>query len=225
MSRRVRRRGPRGVSLGTCRFTTGSSGCTGPATPQLVGVALEDDVAVAQHDELGFVDLPVVGADGARMSPVLAHGRVRRDVERVAQLVRDDDGADAFEVAQLDDLGVDGHRGDRVEPGRRLVVEQDLAAWPSSRARSRRAAADRPTAPRASCRCARPARRSPAPPRPGGPRPRAACRSPRTACSRRSRARSASRTARLPGTPCRDRPAPASSRLRSARRRARRSPR
>ena len=35
--------------------------------------------------------------------------------------------------------------------------------------------------------------------RPGGPRLRAACRSLRTACSRRSRGRSANRTARLPG--------------------------
>ena len=50
---------------------------------------------------------------------------VLRHVERVAQLVRDHDGADALQVPQLDDLVVDGHRRNRVEPGRRLVVEQN----------------------------------------------------------------------------------------------------
>jgi hypothetical protein len=47
------------------------------------------------------------------------------DEEGVAQLVRDQDRADPFEIAQLDDLLVDGQRGDRIEAGGRLVVEQD----------------------------------------------------------------------------------------------------
>ena len=50
------------------------------------------------------------------------------DVKRVAQLVRDHDRADALEIAQLDDLVVHGGRRDRIEPGRRLVVQQDAAA-------------------------------------------------------------------------------------------------
>ena len=87
-----------------------------------------------------------------------------RDVERVAQLVRHDDRADVLEIAQLDDLVVDRRRRDRIEAGRRLVVEQDLAAWTPSRARSPRGGAARPTAPTASCRCARRGRRSRAPP-------------------------------------------------------------
>ncbi len=51
--------------------------------------------------------------------------RVLGDVEGVAQLVGDDDRADTFEVAQLDDFLVHGDRRDRIEAGRRLVVEQD----------------------------------------------------------------------------------------------------
>ena len=44
------------------------------------------------------------------ISPPWRGGRVLGDEERVAQLVRDDDRADAFEIAQLDDLLVDRQR-------------------------------------------------------------------------------------------------------------------
>ena len=115
------------------------------------------------------------------------HGLVRRDVERVAQLVRDDDRAHVLQVAQLDDLLVHGDGRDRIEAGRRLVVEQDAAAWPPSRARSPRGAAGRPTAPTASrsMNSRRPTKPSTSSTR--ASTCRAACRSPRTACSRRSR--------------------------------------
>ena len=48
-----------------------------------------------------------------------------RDEEGVAQLVRDEHRAHALEIAQLDDLLVHRQRRNRVEPGRRLVVEED----------------------------------------------------------------------------------------------------
>ena len=57
-----------------------------------------------------------------------ARGHVRRDVEGVAQLVRHDDRADVLEIAQLDDLVVHRRRGDRIEAGRRLVVQENAAA-------------------------------------------------------------------------------------------------
>ena len=136
------------------------------------------------------------------------------DVERVAQLVRDDDRADAFEVAQLDDLLVDRQRRDRIEAGRRLVVEQDA-----------RLGRHRPGDRDAAALPARQLRRHPVDEL--GEADEAEhfldplvdlverqCRSPRTACSRRSRAPSASRRARLPGRPCRGRRGPPSARLR-----------
>ena len=61
------------------------------------------------------------------------------DEERIAQLMGDEDRADAFEVAQLDDLLVHRQRGNRIEPGRRLVVEED-ARLGRHRARDRDAA-------------------------------------------------------------------------------------
>ena len=142
---------------------------------------------------------------------------MRGDVERVAQLMRDDDRADVLEVAQLDDLVVDRQRRDRIEAGRRLVVEQDARLAPSARARSRRAGAGRPRAPTASGRAY-----SPSPTKPehfvarARRPPRSADSSLRTAGSRRSRARSANRTARLPGTPCRAVRARASDRARTS---------
>ncbi len=56
---------------------------------------------------------------------VLTHGFVRGHKERVAQLMGDDDRRHAFEIAQLDHFFVNGHRGDRVQPGGRFVVEQN----------------------------------------------------------------------------------------------------
>ena len=51
------------------------------------------------------------GGDLSKRSvAVLATRHVLGDEERVAQLVRDDDGADPLEVAQLHDLFVDGQR-------------------------------------------------------------------------------------------------------------------
>ena len=145
------------------------------------------------------------------------------DEERVAQLVRHDDRADALEVAQLDDLLVDRHRRDRVEAGRRLVVEQD-ARLGGHRARDR----DAPPLPAGQLRrhpvdelaeadeaehlLAR-ARR---------PRRRAACRLLEQLVADVLARRSASRRARPPGTPSRGRRAPPSARPRSSGRRARR---
>ncbi len=64
-------------------------------------------------------------ASTSSISPSAAAARlVRRDVKRIAQLVRDEHRRDPLEVAQLDDLGVDGQRRHRIEPGGRLVVEQ-----------------------------------------------------------------------------------------------------
>ncbi len=162
-------------------------------------------------------------ARSMRSLSAVARRGVLRDVERVAQLVRHHDRADALEIPQLDDLVVDGDRRDRIEPGRRLVVEQDPRLG-RHRPRDRHAAA-----------------------LPAGELRRLAIdvlretdeaehlfhaavrllerhvRTPRTACSRRSRAPSASRRARPPGTPCRGRRGPASADPRSCCPRARRS--
>ena len=108
-------------------------------------------------------------------------------------------------------------RGDRIEPGRRVVEQQEV--------RSRRhRARDRHAAPLAAGQLRRHPvdvlaeadesqhlrRRGCAPGRP-------ACRSPRPAGSRRSPPRSANRTARFPGTACRCRRGRASARARSCR--------
>ena len=58
----------------------------------------------------------------------VAHRHVRGDVEGIPQLMGHHDRADALEVAQLDDLVVDRNGRDRIEPCRRLVVQQDAAA-------------------------------------------------------------------------------------------------
>jgi hypothetical protein len=49
---------------------------------------------------------------------------MRRDVERVAQLVRHDHRRDAIDVSQFDDLIVDRQRRDRIQPSGRFVVQQ-----------------------------------------------------------------------------------------------------
>src|SRR6266550_2182667 len=92
--------------------------------PELLGVAFEADPAIFEHDELRFVGL----SGRRRVEPDLGgvlDGHVLSDEERVAQLVRDHDGAHPFEIAQLDDLFVDCQRRNRIEAGRRLIVEKD----------------------------------------------------------------------------------------------------
>jgi hypothetical protein len=56
---------------------------------------------------------------------VLADRFVRGHAKRIPQLVRHDDRAHVLQVPELDDLVVDRIRRDRIEPGGRLVVEQD----------------------------------------------------------------------------------------------------
>ena len=133
---------------------------------------------------------------------LLAHERAR-DVERVAQLVGDQDGADAVQVAHLHDQVGDRGGGDRVEAGRRLVVEHELRPR-HQRARDRHAPALAAGELARACgrRSARgPRSRASRARAPRSPRPPA--RRPRPAGSRRSRRRSASRRARPPGRPCR----------------------
>ena len=123
--------------------------------PQLGGVAFEVRCAPS-FSMMNSASSAFFSSAGTMLNAaVLAHRLVGGDAERVAQLVRDDDRADVLEIAQLDDLVVDGVGGDRIEPGRRLVVEQDARLEATSRARWPRAGAARPTAPTASCRCAR----------------------------------------------------------------------
>ena len=76
---------------------------------QLVGVPFEPDPAVLQHDEFRLVGLLPVGPREFRPGATAQRG-VLGDVERVAQLVRDQHRADPFQVAQLDDLLVDRRR-------------------------------------------------------------------------------------------------------------------
>src|SRR5688572_16821232 len=91
---------------------------------KLRGVSLEMNAAVLQHDELRLLALLGVGRHDLDVLSI-ANRLVRRDPECVAQLVRHDDGAHVLEIAQLHDLVVHGVGSDRVEPGGRLVVEQD----------------------------------------------------------------------------------------------------
>ena len=116
-----RRIGRRVTTETTCDVRSPSSA----ACAELRGVPFERDPAVLEHDELRLRPPCLPAALSNAQLAVCAARRVLGDVERVAQLVRDDDRADALEVAQLDDLLVDGQRRDRIEAGRRLVVEQD----------------------------------------------------------------------------------------------------
>ena len=61
---------------------------------QLGGSAFESDAAIAQHDELGFVGLVAFGLLKRHVAPA-AYGNVFRDEERIAQLMGDEDRADA----------------------------------------------------------------------------------------------------------------------------------
>src|SRR5215208_4435063 len=91
---------------------------------QLARRSLEDDVAVLQHDELRLFRLLLIGRFDVHPA-VRAQRPVPGHEKGVAQLVGDDDGADALDVPKLHDLLVDRGGGNRVEPRRRLVVEQD----------------------------------------------------------------------------------------------------
>ena len=189
-------------------------GIDGRGGAQLAGIALERDLAVAQHDELRLVGLLRRGLLERQLAAA-PERRVLGDVEGVAQLVGDDDRADAFEVAQLDDFLVHGDRRNRIEAGRRLVVEQDArlgrhrpgdghAPPLAARQLGRLAVDEIGQADEAedfldAARWRRPSSSS----------------APRTACSRRSRGPSASRRAPLPGTPSRGRGGRASCRPRT----------
>src|SRR5258705_9835111 len=90
-----------------------------------VGVTLEDDQAIFEHDEFRFAFLFRRRRHDVYFPVLFAHGHVRGDVECIAQLMRHYDRADVFEVAQLDDFFVHCRRGDWIQPGGRLVVQQD----------------------------------------------------------------------------------------------------
>src|SRR5579864_4494806 len=64
--------------------------------PKRVGVSLEAQQAVAQHQKLRLALLPGVGFHDLDLA-VLADGRMRGDIERVPQLVRHDERADVLE--------------------------------------------------------------------------------------------------------------------------------
>src|SRR5215208_7440134 len=71
------------------------------AVERLVG-ALEDDLAAAQHDHLGVGQaeaLPLLLEDD--LAVVVDDRVLARQVLDVVHLVRDEDGGDVFEVAQL----------------------------------------------------------------------------------------------------------------------------
>src|SRR6187402_1524393 len=75
---------------------------------QLRCVALEGNSAIAQHDELGLIGLirrrPL---EADTVGPILER-HVFGDKECIPELMRNDDRTDRFEIAQLDDLFVDG---------------------------------------------------------------------------------------------------------------------
>src|SRR3989442_13838245 len=70
---------------------------------QFVRVAFDQDAAVLQHDELGFIQLPVVGGFEPEL-PVVANRLVPGHIERITKLVRHQNRADILEIAQLHDL-------------------------------------------------------------------------------------------------------------------------
>src|SRR5687767_1783131 len=87
-------------------------------------MTLEVYSPVLQHDEFRFLAFLRVG--GNDMDTLAVTDRLEGgDPEGIAKLVRDDDGTDALQVAQLDDLIVHGVRRDRVKPRRRLVIKED----------------------------------------------------------------------------------------------------
>ena len=92
---------------------------------QLVGLSLEGDLAILEHDKHGL-GLAVRSGRDELHPAACRHRLMGGDVERVSQLVRDDDGRHVIEVAKLDDLRVDRERGDRIETGRRFVVKHDF---------------------------------------------------------------------------------------------------
>src|SRR5205085_3973006 len=95
------------------------------AQRQLFVGAAEDDLAFLEHDELGVDEAKAVVFAFEFDLAVLVDGRVvRRQQLDVFEPVRDEDRADALQVAQLHGQLQDRTRRDRVEPGGRLV-EQD----------------------------------------------------------------------------------------------------
>ena len=94
-------------------------------SPQFGGIAFKRNHALAQHDELGLVRLLRIGPRDAEAAS-FANGLMVGGEERVAQLMGHNDRTDAFQIAQLDYLLVDGERRDWIQTGRRLVVQQNL---------------------------------------------------------------------------------------------------
>src|SRR4030095_10539590 len=84
---------------------------------QLGGRPLETDLPLVEHHEVSLSG-GVLGKRQDAMAITLAHGPVRRDMERVSNLVRDDDRRDVLEVSQLDDLVLDARRPYRVDARR-----------------------------------------------------------------------------------------------------------
>src|SRR6187200_2373068 len=86
---------------------------------------LEDYFTVPEHQELRVV--LIVKRRLLELHLALAVDRtMRRDVERIPELMGYDNRRHLLEIAQLDDLVVDGQRRDRVQAGCRLIIENDL---------------------------------------------------------------------------------------------------
>jgi diguanylate cyclase (GGDEF)-like protein len=111
---------------------------------QLGSAALEQDAAVVENHEVRvFARLRRIRRNDVQFLSA-AHCLVRGHIERVANLVGDDDRRHRFEISQLHDLIVDRDGRDRIEArwsGRRAAA--DAASTPS-RERSRRGAVARP---------------------------------------------------------------------------------
>ena len=86
------------------------------------GIAPFRHMLEARSVDVVMIDLLRVGGDDSDFA-VLANGFVGCDVESILQLMGDEDRRHVLEVPELDDLGVDRLRCDRIEAGRR-VVEQ-----------------------------------------------------------------------------------------------------
>src|SRR6185295_5506052 len=92
---------------------------------EVVRRALEVDLPFPQHQELGAGEQARLLEPAEAELLVIAKDEGPGHVESVAELMGNEDGGDAIQVAHLDDQVGDGGGGDGVEAGGGLVVQHE----------------------------------------------------------------------------------------------------